>query len=161
MLYGALRARGLDRIRVQWDLEQGLYDLARAENFGPLDSEAVSWQTSARLYLSANSNMGLNWARATNDFLGLCLAGLWDSCDKLSTAAEAYADFMSETTEFCSTGEQYTAWEFPPDIPALSRVYEWGSYMVDRCAELSAPPPEPTATGEPAETPTEQPTPEG
>jgi hypothetical protein len=161
MLYGALRARALDRIRIQWDLEQGLYDLARAENFGPLDSEAVNWRTSARLYLSANSNMGLNWPRATNDFLELCLAGLWDSCDKLSTAANAYADFMSETTEFCSTAEQYTAWEFPPDIPVLARVYEFGSYLVDRCEEVSAPPPEPTPTGGPAETPTEQPTPEG
>lgn len=165
MLYGALRARALERIRTEWDLEQGLYDLARAERFGPLDSEAVSWQTSARLYLSANSNMGLNWPQATNDFLELCLAGLWDSCDKLSTAANAYADFMSETTEFCPTADQYKLLDFPPDIPALARVYEFGTYIVDRCDEISAPPPEPTATGEPGATPTEspggEPTPEG
>jgi tetratricopeptide (TPR) repeat protein len=154
LLYGALRSRALDRIRNEWDLEQGLYDLALAETFGPLDSEAVSWRTSARLYLSANSNIGLNWPQATNDFLELCLAGLWDSCDKLSTAAEAYADFMSETTDFCPTAEQYTQWEFPPDIPVLARVYEFGTYVVDRCEELSAPPPEATGTGEPQTTPT-------
>lgn len=164
LLYGALRARALHLIRAEWNLEQGLYDLARAERFGPLDSEAVSWRTSARLYLSANSNMGLKWPQATNDFLELCLAGLWDSCDKLSTAADAYADFMRETTEFCATSEQYTLWEFPPDIPALARVYEFGTYLVDRCEELTAPPPEPTLTGEPLPTatggPGGEPTPE-
>lgn len=157
LLYGALRARALHLIRFDWDLEQGLYDLARAERFGPLDSEAVSWRTSARLYLSANSNMGLKWPQATNDFLELCLAGLWDSCNKLSTAADAYADFMSETTEFCAVSEQYTLWEFPPDIPALARVYEFGTYLVDRCEELSAPPPEPTPTGGPISTTTPTP----
>ncbi len=165
LLYGALRARALQRIREDWDLEQGLYDLALAESFGPLDSEAVSWRTSARLYLSANSNMGLNWPQATNDFLQLCLAGLWDSCNKLSTAADAYADYMSETNNICAASEQYTQWEFPPDIPALARVYEFGSFLVDRCEELSAPPPEPTSTGEPLPTATESPgggpTPEG
>lgn len=165
LLYGALRARALQRIRSDWDLEQGLYDLALAESFGPLDSEAVSWRTSARLYLSANSNMGLNWPQATNDFLQLCLAGLWDSCDKLSTAADAYADYMSETNQICAAAEQYTQWGFPPDLPTLARVYEFGSFLVDRCEELSAPPPEPTSTGEALPTATEspggEPTPEG
>jgi tetratricopeptide (TPR) repeat protein len=164
LLYGALRARGLQHIREDWELELGLYDLARAESFGPLDAEAVSWRTSARLYLSANSNMGLNWPQATNDFLELCLAGLWDSCDKLSTAADAYADWMSETGDICAASEQYKQWGFPPDIPALERVYEFGSFLIDRCEELSAPPaPKPTSTAEglptPTETPAAEPTP--
>jgi tetratricopeptide (TPR) repeat protein len=166
LLFGALRARALQSIRVDWNLEQGLYDLARAERFGPLDAEAVSWRTSARLYLSANSNIGLNWPQATNDFLQLCLAGLWDSCDKLSTAADAYADYMSNTNDICAASEQYTQFDFPPDIPALERVYQFGSFLVDRCEELSAPPPpKETATSEasPAatESPGGQPTPEG
>jgi tetratricopeptide (TPR) repeat protein len=157
LMYGALRERGLHLIRVDWALEQGLYDLARAESFGWLDSEAISWQTSVRLYLSSNSNMGLNWPQATYDFLGLCLAGLWDSCDKLSTAADAYADYLGETGGVCAASEQYTLFEFPPDIPALARVYEMGDAMVARCAVLSAPPPGPPSTGEPLPTATVSP----
>ena len=40
--YFALRNRGIQEILVEGQLEQGLYDLALAERFGPLDADAVS-----------------------------------------------------------------------------------------------------------------------
>ena len=64
MFYNAFRNRGVQRIGEQGLLEEGIYDMSRAERFGPLDRDAGNWRSWAELYLEADSYMGLNWARA-------------------------------------------------------------------------------------------------
>ncbi len=64
MLYLALRNRGMDKIGKQADLEGGIYDIALAERFGPIDSEAQAYLNWARLYITGASFWELNWEEA-------------------------------------------------------------------------------------------------
>jgi hypothetical protein len=68
MLYLALRNRGMDKIGKEADLEGGIYDLALAERFGPLDAEALSYLNWARLYITGASFWEVNWEEAVNYF---------------------------------------------------------------------------------------------
>ncbi len=68
MLFLALRNRGMDKIGKLADLEGGIYDLALAERFGPLDSEAQSYLSWARIYLTGASFWEVNWEEAVNYF---------------------------------------------------------------------------------------------
>ncbi len=163
MMYAALRNRGLLLIRNDWQLEAGLYDLSRAERFGPLDKEAEDWRFSARYYLLANSYFGLNWGLSSDLFLELCVpAAVWDSCDRASRSIEQYADELDEVPDPCEAVRQVEAWEWSADLPILQPVYDVVTLMTDRCAAQSAPPPvseTPTPEVTPGETPTDTPTP--
>jgi tetratricopeptide (TPR) repeat protein len=68
MLFLALRNRGMDKIGKLADLEGGIYDLALAERFGPLDNEAQSYLSWARIYLTGASFWEVNWEEAVNYF---------------------------------------------------------------------------------------------
>lgn len=68
LLYIALRNRGVDKILKEADLEGGLYDLALAENFGPLDAEAQSFKNFAGLYITGASFWGLDYVQAAQYF---------------------------------------------------------------------------------------------
>ncbi|MEW6567358.1 MAG: hypothetical protein AB1449_04155 [Chloroflexota bacterium] len=154
MMYLALRNRGLQRIRYEWQLEAGLYDLSRAERFGPLDKEAEDWRTSARYYLLANTYFGLDWGMATDMFFSICVpAGLWDSCDRTTQAAQRYAEQLDAMPSACQAFDAYKEWEWPPDYPVLQPVYDVARTVEDECRASQPPPATPT------ETPT--PTPEG
>ena len=50
LLFAALRYRGVDKI-LHANLEGGVYDLAQAERFGPIDIEALNVRQWARLYM--------------------------------------------------------------------------------------------------------------
>ncbi len=160
MMYVALRNRGLDRIRTQWQLEQGLYDLSRAARFGPLDKEATDWQTSAGLYLQANSYIGLHWDLSTDLFLDLCLAGVWDSCDKLATAIPYYAeDLMGWMDEDpCAVQAEFDSWGWPVDLPVMQPIYDAVTRNNEECARQHPTPTTPTTPIE-TETPTATPEP--
>jgi len=55
LLYLTLRNRGVDKIKKESNLEGGIYDLALAERFGPLDSEAENYRNLARIYMIGSS----------------------------------------------------------------------------------------------------------
>ena len=63
LLYVALRNRGMKKILVEGNLEPGLYDLALAERFAPLDSTAEGVRTWTRMYLTGASYWGVDWAQ--------------------------------------------------------------------------------------------------
>ena len=150
LLYVALRNRGLHLIRFEWELERGLYDLSRAQRFGPLDKEAEDWRTSARFYLHANSYLGLNWGRATDLFLDLCApAALWDSCEKTRVAAEQYAEQIAQDQDACAAVEAYDSWGWDEGYPLLEPVYAAVAVQRDECERRSRPP----ATATPSPTP--------
>ncbi len=58
MIFLCLRNRGINKIINEGQLEEGIYDFSLAEAFGPLDGEALNYQTWARLYLLGNAFWG-------------------------------------------------------------------------------------------------------
>ncbi len=106
MLAGSLRNRGLAKISSGL-LEEGIYDLNLAERFGPLDSQAASWRSSAAFYLLANSYIGLDWPLAEEYFSSLCGGGTWDSCRKFAMAALGVGDLYMGTPDPCGAVYHY------------------------------------------------------
>jgi hypothetical protein len=63
MMYFAFRFRGIDKIIHQANLEGGLYDLALAERFAPLDVDALGYRNWARMYLNGASFWEIDWEK--------------------------------------------------------------------------------------------------
>ena len=161
MMFSSLRNRGLKRIKSEGLLEEGLYDLSLAERFAPLDSEAEEYRGWARMYLLANSFVGVNWAEAVYYFGQVYLAAPYITNDvylKYAIASNRYGDELIAAGEPCDAEELYEqsllAWENPDLVPTATEAH-------DKCEDHDRPPPqEDTPTPlMPAETPTETPTP--
>lgn len=159
LMAGALRARGLEKI---WagQHEQGIYDLALAERFGPLDSQATTWRSSAAFYLFANSYFGVVWQEAARYFGQICAAGGWDSCYKYSVAAREYGNELMKANDPCAAVAQFEASYNTRNDDQVEGLFDDAK---DACLTATAKPPTPTITatatfGLPIETPTETPT---
>ncbi len=68
MYYLALRNRGVDKILKMGQLQEGLYDLALAERFGPLDAEANGYRIAANFYLTGAAYWKVDWSKALDNF---------------------------------------------------------------------------------------------
>lgn len=170
LLYLALRNRGVERIAKEGLLEEGLYDLSLAERFGPLDQDAETWRSWARLYLEANTYMGVDWAQATFYWAQVYLVAPYlrnDAYLKYAISAHNYGDQLMAAGDPCAAVEVYEqsllAWANATLVPTATKA-------ASRCLTATAPPPAPpppTATPTPGEgggetpTPTPTPTPEG
>ncbi|NIM92566.1 MAG: hypothetical protein GTO18_02475 [Anaerolineales bacterium] len=142
LLFTSLRNRGLQNILTK-KLEQGIYDLALAERFGPLDSQAISWRSTAAYYLFANSYVGLDWSEAYRWFSDLCAAAVWDSCYKYAISGKGYGDNLIEEEDFCAASIAYVqsivTWHDPDLEPTATEA-------AILCMTATAPPPTPTPT---------------
>ncbi len=105
MYYIALRNRGVDRILVQGDLEGGIFDLNRAEKYGPLDAEADAYRNWASWDITGLSFWEINWGQAVYYFNQVAVAApnLWDGSyyaqDRLATAQVGYAGELIEQAD--------------------------------------------------------------
>ncbi|MGD8605579.1 MAG: hypothetical protein PVF49_13510 [Anaerolineales bacterium] len=155
LFYLSLRNRGMELI-AQGLMEEGLYDLSRAESFGPLDIDAIYRRDLARLYLQANSYLGVNWFQAAEAFFELCQAGATtDSCLKYAESAWEYANLLVEADDPCQALDYYAAsLEQVPNETLLPTA----EHIERVCQTATAPPPAPPATETP--TPPLTPTPE-
>jgi len=156
MLFTALLNRGMEMI-AQGLMEEGLYELSLAEQFGPLGRDAMFRQSLAEQYLLANSYMGINWGAAAELFGPLCEQGATtDSCYKYSEAAWEYGDQLWSADDPCGAIAQYdgSMSAYPSDIlaPTATRAAR-------ACATATAPPPPPPVTDTPTVTPTGDPIP--
>lgn len=160
LLFTALLNRGMEMI-AQGLMEEGLYELSLAEQFGPLGRDALFRQSLAEQYLLANSYMGINWASAAELFGPLCEQGATtDSCFKYAEAAWEYGDQLWDASDPCGASGQYegSMQANPNDLlqPTATRA-------ANACATATAPPPPPpvteTPTGTPEGLPTETPSP--
>jgi tetratricopeptide (TPR) repeat protein len=163
LLYAALRNRGIERIAQQGLLEEGMYDLSRAELFGPLDEEAENWRSWADLYLLANSFMGANWAQAVYYWSQVYAVAPYlknDAYIKYALSSQAYGDLLVSAGDPCQAKTYYEqsllAWENGTLVPTATEAYEECEDVGEIEQEPTAEPP--TPGGEP---PTETPTPEG
>ncbi len=116
MLYIAFRNRGTDKILKTCDLEEGIFDLSQAEQFGPLDTDANSYITWASLYSTGASFWDLDWAQAVYYFaqVGPALPNLCDGSgltagERYRLALVGYGDFLGKNGDWCAAAEQFTA----------------------------------------------------
>jgi cell division septation protein DedD len=114
MLYVALRYRGIDKILHLANLEGGLYDLALAEQFGPLDVDAVGYRQWARLYLSGSSFWEIDWKRVVEAFEQIYpyFPNLRDSSgytaiERYRIAAKNYGDELLSKGDSCGAYDYY------------------------------------------------------
>jgi tetratricopeptide (TPR) repeat protein len=154
LMYLALRNRGIDLISNQGELEQGIYDLSRAEQFGPLDRDAANWRSWAQLYLQANSYMGLNWAKAAAAFAQVYLVAPYlknDAYIKYAISAQNYGDQLMNADDPCAAEDMYdeslAAWDNATLYPTATKAHH-------ACKTATAQRPKPKP-------PTDTPTPEG
>lgn len=115
LYYSALRNLGISEISAG-NLEVGLYDFSLAEQMSPIDTEAESYRTWARMYLTAGSWWGINWPNAIQKFAELyqIVPNLLDSSkfsvrQRYAGSLEGYGDFLQMTYEWCAAVPQYEA----------------------------------------------------
>ena len=114
MLYIALRNRGVDKIYKQSNLEGGIFDLALAENFGPLDSEAEGARNMARLYMIGSSFWEVYPEQAVYYFSQIASAAPylrdasgWTARERYRGALIQYGDQLANNGDWCKSLEQY------------------------------------------------------
>ncbi|RPI26079.1 MAG: hypothetical protein EHM70_19395 [Chloroflexota bacterium] len=163
MLYVALRGRGVDKIK-NADLEGGTYDLAQAERFGPLDSEATNYRQWAEIYITGASFWELDWEKAVSYFSELAITAPylrdmsgWTSLDRYREALVHYGDWLSMQERWCEAQEQY---QKALDMSANPEVEPTATYSSEQCSnpEAEEVPPESTVETPIIETPVEVPT---
>jgi len=162
MLYLALRFRGLQKILNENNLEGGIYDLALAENFGPLDFEANRARSWARLYIIGSSFWEADPEQAVYYFGQVAAAAPylrdasgWTATDRYRAALIQYGDKLAQLEDWCGSQVQYElAYAIRADGNLLVKIEE--------VALICAPPTEtqatwtvtPTGTGTVTMTPT-------
>lgn len=114
MLYAALRNRGAQNIIQLGLFEPGLYDFSLAEAFGPLDAEAESYRTWARLYLYGNAfwfaypqDAAYYYGQAASLAPNLTDASGMSAFSRYWHSLIHWADQLAEDGDWCAAYEQY------------------------------------------------------
>lgn len=152
MLYQALRHRGVDKIRNQSNLEGGIFDLALAEKFAPLDAEANNWRNLARLYMIGLGFWEVYPEQAVYYFQQVASASPylldssgWTARERYRAVLIQYADQFMASEEWCEAEEYYL---LALSIRSEISIEERRSFVSIKCSP-------PTATPAPiTETPT-------
>jgi tetratricopeptide (TPR) repeat protein len=110
----AYRNRGLQRIQIQGNLEGGIFDLNRAELYGPLDIEARNYRDWAGKYITGVSFWGIDWDEVLNYLSPLAISApyLSDSSnftvqDRVATAQVEVNLKLIETARFRYTQRKW------------------------------------------------------
>ncbi len=114
LYYICLRNRGVLRINSGL-LEQGIYDITMASQFGPLDKDAVSYRQTAGYYLSGAAAWAVDWPKVLDFFANFYATapGLRDASGKTATeryreGSILYGDELMAKEDPCSAVQQYT-----------------------------------------------------
>ncbi len=114
LLFRSLRNRGVQKIRMESNLEGGIYDLALADRFGPIDDEAVKWRDLARIYMIGLSFWEVYPEQAVFYFGQLALAAPslqdasgWTAAGRYRAALLHYADQLARSGDWCEAELQY------------------------------------------------------
>jgi len=114
MLFLALRNLGIQKISLLGELEEGVYYLALAERFGPLDSEAQGLLTWTKLYITGASFWELDWSQVVHYFSQVApqMPGLrdgsgWTAKERYRLALIGFADTLMLAGDPCQALENY------------------------------------------------------
>ena len=152
MFFVALRNRGVHKILVEGSLEPGLYDLALAEQFAPLDSTADGYRTYARLYLTGASYWGVDWTQVIYYFEQIyqALPNLRDGTnitafDRYRLGLLNYGLDLAASREFCTAQDYFNMALALGDDQDVQPTLQW---IGTECWEEQHPPTKvpPTAT---------------
>lgn len=153
MLYMALRFRGIDKIILEANLEGGLYDLALAEQFGPLDVDARGYRNWSRLYLNGASFWEADWQKVMEyyeqiypHFPNMRDSSGMTAIERYRIAAKSYADQLFAAGDACGAYEYYQK--------SLNAVGDGVLEQTATAVYLICYPPTPTATVTPEVTAT-------
>ncbi len=126
MLFIALRNRGLDKISILGELEEGVYDLSLAERFGPLDTEAEGFLIWAKMYITGASFWELDWSQAVYYFSQVApqLPSLrdgsgWTAKERYRLALYNFGNTLMAANDPCQASEQYSlslSLAYDPDV---------------------------------------------
>jgi tetratricopeptide (TPR) repeat protein len=160
--YIALRNRGVDKITLQANLEGGMYDLAQAELFAPIDRDADGYRTWARLYLTGASFWGVDWPKVLEIFSQIypSLPNLrdgsgWTAAERYRIAAMSYGDQLMQKGEYCMARDQYANSLTVGNNPKLGPTATAAQKL---CSPPTATPKPTTIVPTDAEIPTSEPT---
>ena len=171
MIYMALRNRGVDQILRSTDLEGGTYDLALAERFGPLDTEARNYRIWVNLYVTGASFWQIDWGQAVFYFSQLASAapGLrdasgWTAAERYAIALTEYANAVAASEDWCQAQELYETALAAGADPNIQQLADEAARLCNRGGDGgdggnqepgndSPPPPETLPTGEPSPEP--------
>ncbi len=150
MIFVALRQRGIDKIWKEGNLEPGIYDLALAQRFGPLDAQAVSSRDLARLYLIGSSFWEVDPARAVEYFSQVAAAspGLHDAsgytaAQRYKESLVQYGDALYNSKDWCNAQKQY---ELALSMGGDATLQDKAKNAALQCSPPSATPGKDTAT---------------
>lgn len=114
LIYLSLRNRGVNKIQNESDLEGGMYDLALAERFGPLDAEASKYRNLARLYVIGSSFWEVHPEQAVIYFGQVASAAPylrdasgWTARERYRSALLQYGDQLTRNGDWCEAQTQY------------------------------------------------------
>jgi hypothetical protein len=156
ILYVAYRNRGSDKILKEGDLEGGIYDLTLAKRFGPLDADAESYLTWARLYILGASFWDVDWSQAVYYFgqVAPALPNLqdgsgWTATQRYVLALQGYGDALANRKEWCPASKQY---EQALAYGANQQVQESYNRALEKCEGPKLQPTQAPENGSPAPT---------
>ena len=153
MLFISLRQRGVDKIWKEGDLEGGIYDLALAARFAPLDVQANSSRELARLYVIGSSFWDVLPDQAIIYFSQVAAAapGLrdisgWTASARYREVLVQYGDQLAAKKEWCNAQQQY---ELALSMGADATLQGKASNAALQCSPPTGTPTEtPSATSE-------------
>ena len=144
LMFLALRSRGLQKIEQSGNLEGGIYDLAVAERFGPLDGRARDARDLARLYVMGLSFWEVDPRQAMEYFSQLAAAspGLrdasgWTAAERYQAAMIQYADQLASGGQWCDAQAQYEQALAAKADEALAAT---ATYAAEQCSPPTATP---------------------
>jgi hypothetical protein len=113
LMYIALRNRGIARINTGM-LEQGIYDITMAGQFGPLDHDAISQQGTAGYYLASVAAWAVDWPKVLENLTTLMASapGIRDAsgmsaAERYRKGSILYGDKLIADEKPCDAATQY------------------------------------------------------
>ncbi len=114
LYYICLRFQGMEQISAQGNLEGGIYALALAEKFAPIDRDADGIRTWARLYLTGASFWEINWLKVLEYFSQIypTIPNLrdgsgWTAAERYRIASIRYGDQLVQMGDYCAARDYY------------------------------------------------------
>ncbi len=107
LYYIALRNYGIQQINTGY-LENGIYNIAMAESFGPIDADANSMRDAARSYLSGAGFWEINWFKALEYYANAAAVypNLYDRATMM-TANQRFAEASFHIADDYALREDY------------------------------------------------------
>lgn len=114
MYYIALRYLGVDNMLKNGKLEQGMYDLAMAERYGPIDKDAEGYRTWVAMYKTAARYWKVDWDKMVywmeqvyNMLPGIRDGSNYTSGERLRFGLIALGEVKMQEQDYCAAMELY------------------------------------------------------